>query len=153
MNGPITIEYPLQPPTFAGIKKYHWFFNSSIFTVFTNHQKSLLLQCRERSERAKFLSFILYRIPSPFLCCFFHPLCKKKSTKISFFFLPWVFITDLASLGAVKSTLGSKVLPLETLFPDMEKKSSGFFISYDGKGHFELKEHVWIFSPNNTAIM
>ena len=47
--------------------------------------------------------------------------------------LPWVSITALASLGAVKPTLGSKVPPLETLLPDMEKKSSGFFISDDGK--------------------
>ena len=49
--------------------------------------------------------------------------------------LPWVSITALASLGAVKPTLGSKVPPLETLLPDMEKKSSGFFISDDGKRH------------------
>ena len=49
--------------------------------------------------------------------------------------LPWVSVTGLASLGAVKPTPGSKVPPLETPFPDMEKKSSGFFISDDGKRH------------------
>ena len=32
----------------------------------------------------------------------------------------------VASLGAVKPILGSKVPSLETLLPDMEKKSSGF---------------------------
>ena len=52
--------------------------------------------------------------------------------------LPWVSITALASLGAVKPTLGSKVPPLETLLPEMEKKSSGFFISDDGKRHSSL---------------
>ena len=41
----------------------------------------------------------------------------------------------VASLGAVKPILGSKVPSLETLLPDMEKKIFGFFISDDGKGH------------------
>ena len=40
--------------------------------------------------------------------------------------LPWVSITALASLGAVKPTLGSKVPPLETLLPDMEKNLREF---------------------------
>ena len=40
--------------------------------------------------------------------------------------LPWVSITALASLGAVKPTLGSKVPPLETLLPDMEKNLRDF---------------------------
>ena len=56
--------------------------------------------------------------------------------------LPWVSITALASLGAVKPTLGSKVPPLETLLPDMEKKSSGFFISDDGKRHCSTKGDI-----------
>mgnify|MGYP006903913129 CR=1 FL=1 len=52
--------------------------------------------------------------------------------------VPWVSITALASLGALKPiiSLGSTVPPLETLLPDMENKSSGFFISGDGKEHF-----------------
>ena len=33
-------------------------------------------------------------------------------------------------------TLGSKVLPSGKLLPEMEKKSSGFFISEEGKVHF-----------------
>ena len=35
-------------------------------------------------------------------------------------------------------TLGSKVLPSGKLLPEMEKKSSGFFISEEGKVHFHL---------------
>ena len=40
--------------------------------------------------------------------------------------LPWVSIKALASLGAVKPTLGSKVPPLETLLPEMEKNLRDF---------------------------
>ena len=58
--------------------------------------------------------------------------------------LPWVSITALASLGAVKPTLGSKVPPLETLLPDMEKKSSGFFISDDGKRHSRSNSSILV---------
>ena len=69
--------------------------------------------------------------------------------------LPWVSITALASLGAVKTTLGSKVPPLETLLPDIEKKIFGIFISDDGKGHFssKLKRKALVFSSKNRVIM
>ena len=73
--------------------------------------------------------------------------------------LPWVSITALASLGAVKPTLGSKVPPLETLLPDMEK--TGFFISDDGKRHFPSKtclfaccyKHIFsLLFPSKTCL-
>ena len=56
---------------------------------------------------------------------------SDRSVSLGGILLPRVSITALALLGAVKPTLGSKVSPLETLLPDMEKK-----ISDDGKGHF-----------------
>ena len=73
-----------------------------------------------------------------------HQKCKNpldfcsisdRSVPLGVALLPWVFITALASSG-VKPTLGSKAPPSGTLLPEMEKKSSGFFISDEGKRHF-----------------
>ena len=72
-----------------------------------------------------------------------HQKCKNpldfcsisdRSVPLGVALLPWVFITALASSG-VKPTLGSKAPPSGTLLPEMEKKSSGFFISDEGKRH------------------
>ena len=55
-----------------------------------------------------------------------HPTSEMK--KVPYIFGFWVsIITTLASLGAVKPTLGCKVLPLETLLPNMEKKNLRVF--------------------------
>ena len=57
---------------------------------------------------------------------------SDRSVPLGVALLPWVSITALASSG-VKPTLGSKAPPSGTLLPEMEKKSSGFFISDEGK--------------------
>ena len=62
---------------------------------------------------------------------------SDRSVPLGVALLPWVSITALASSG-VKPTLGSKAPPSGTLLPEMEKKSSGFFISDEGKRHFLL---------------
>ena len=59
---------------------------------------------------------------------------SDRSVPLGVALLPWVSITALASSG-VKPTLGSKAPPSGTLLPEMEKKSSGFFISDEGKRH------------------
>ena len=79
-----------------------------------------------------------------------HQKCKNpldfssisdRSVPLGVALLPWVSITALASSG-VKPTLGSKAPPSGTLLPEMEKKSSGFFISDEGKRHFfSVKNH------------
>ena len=59
----------------------------------TNHLGWFLQNCHKRH-----LYFILYRIPSPFLCFFFHPLKKKNLPKSNFFFIAWKKIMDFSSL-------------------------------------------------------
>ena len=68
-------------------------------------------------------------------------------------FDPLVSITDLASSG-VKPTLGSKAPPSGTLLPEMEKKSSGFFISDNGKRHClpDFLTYFLIFFPQQQII-
>ena len=80
----------------------------------------------------------------PVFAGFFGPIGKKCnfSSLLLAFSAPWVSITALASSG-VKPTIGSKVPPLETLLPEMEKKSSGFFISDGGKEHFKPPCQKW----------
>ena len=52
--------------------------------------------------------------------------------------------------SGVKPTLGSKPPPSSgTLLPEMEKKSSGFFISYEGKRH--LIKNVFESSDNGAT--
>ena len=81
-----------------------------------------------------------------------HQKCKNpldfcsisdRSVPLGVALLPWVSITALASSG-VKPTLGSKAPPSGTLLPEMEKKSSGFFISDEGKRHLSII--AWLFS-------
>ena len=73
-----------------------------------------------------------------------HQKCKNpldfcsisdRSVPLGVALLPWVFITALASSG-VKPTLGSKAPPSGILLPEMENKSSGYFVSDEGKRQF-----------------
>ena len=48
-------------------------------------------------------------------------------------------------------TLGSKVLPSGKLLPEMEKKSSGFFISEEGKVHSFFPGQLVVFTEYSTG--
>ena len=73
---------------------------------------------------------------------------SDRSVPLGVALLPWVSITALASSG-VKPTLGSKAPPSGTLLPEMEKKSSGFFISDEGKRHLI---RLWLYFRNNWDV-
>ena len=60
---------------------------------------------------------------------------SDRSVPLGVALLPWVFITALASSG-VKPTLGSKAPPSGILLPEMENKSSGYFVSDEVRDNF-----------------
>ena len=122
----------------------------SVYTLFEDHQimfhvSTLLPFSQEDTQQVRTCSFLPSKPNSfPVFAGFFGPIGKKCnfSSLLLAFSAPWVSITALASSG-VKPTIGSKVPPLETLLPEMEKKSSGFFISDGGKEHFKPPCQKW----------